>query len=79
MAYNRVGKNAYFGGTTYQVKDFFSKSDKEMKFWNAVAQVTLQKNVYLRGELAFDIDGYSDANKKTYDDTAWNVSLNYKF
>ena len=79
VAYNRVGKNAYFGGTTYQVNDFFSKSDKEMKFWNAVAQVTLQKNVYLRGELAFDIDGYSDANKKTYDDTAWNVSLNYKF
>ena len=79
VAYNRVGKNAYFGGTTYQVKDFFSKSDKEMKFWNAVAQVTLDKNVYLRGELAFDIDGYSDTNKKSYDDTAWNVSLNYKF
>ena len=79
VAYNRVGKNAYFGGTTYQVNDFFSKSDKEMKFWNAVAQVTLDKNVYLRGELAFDIDGYSDTNKKSYDDTAWNVSLNYKF
>ena len=79
VAYNRVGQKAYFGGTTYQVNDFFSAGDKEMKFWNAVAQVTLQKNVYLRGELAFDIDGYSKTNESKYDDSAWNVSLNYKF
>ena len=79
VAYNRVGQKAYFGGTTYQVNDFFSKGDKEMKFWNAVAQVALQKNVYLRGEVAFDIDGYTKANESTFDDNAWNVSLNYKF
>ena len=78
VAYNRVGENAYFGGSTYQVTDFFAKGE-EMKFWNAVAQVTLQKNVYLRGELAFDIDGYSKENESKYSDTAWNVSLNYKF
>ncbi len=78
VAYNRVGTDAYFGGSTYQVTDFFEKGEN-MKFWNAVAQVTLQKNVYLRGELAFDIDGYSKANESKYDDTAWTVSLNYKF
>ena len=79
VAYNRVGTNAYFGGTTYQVNDFFSAGDKEMKFWNVVAQVALQKNVSLRGEFAFDISGYTKANESKYDDNAWNVSLNYKF
>ena len=79
VAYNRVGQDAYFGGTTYQVNDFFSAGDKEMKFWNAVAQVALQKNVYLRGEVAFDIDGYAKDKEAKYDDSAWNVSLNYKF
>ncbi len=78
VAYNKVGKDAYFGGCTYQVIDFLEKGDN-MKFWNAVAQVTLQKNVFLRGELAFDISGYSKANESKYDDSAWNVSLNYKF
>ena len=79
VAYNRVGTNAYFGGTTYQVNDFFSAGDKEMKFWNVVAQVALQKNISLRGEFAFDISGYTKDNESKYDDNAWNVSLNYKF
>ena len=44
-------------------------------FWNAIANVTLQKNVQLHAEYAFDVDteGRNDA------DDSWTVSLNYKF
>ncbi len=44
-------------------------------FWNAIANVTLQKNVQLHAEYAFDVD----ADGRSDDDDSWTVSLNYKF
>ena len=76
VAYNKVGANAYFGGDTYDVNDFFDHiiADKDLKFWNVFGDVTLQKNVTLHGEYAWDIK-----NADGCDDNAWTVSLNYAF
>ena len=41
-----------------------------------MADVTLQKNVFLHGEYAFDVSA-DDADMNDKD--AWTVSLNYKF
>ena len=76
VAYNKVGANAYFGGDTYDANDFFDHiiADKDLKFWNVFGDVTLQKNVTLHGEYAWDIK-----NAAGCDDNAWTVSLNYAF
>ena len=76
VAYNKVGANAYLGGTTYDASDFFGAiaADKDLKFWNVFGDVTLQKNVTLHGEYAWDIK-----NADGCDDDAWSVSLNYAF
>ena len=76
VAYNRVGAGAYLGGTTYDACDFFGAiaADKDLKFWNVFGDVTLQKNVTLHGEYAWDIE-----NADGCDDNAWSVSLNYAF
>ena len=47
-------------------------------FWNAIANVTLQKNVQLHAEYAFDVDTENNAKDREAKD-AWTVSLNYKF
>ena len=44
-------------------------------FWNAIANVTLQKNVQLHAEYAFAVDAEGVNNE----DDSWAVSLNYKF
>ena len=76
VAYNRVGANAYLGGTTYDASDFFDIADgKDLKFWNVFGDVVLQKNVTLHGEYAWDIENTNAG----YDDNAWTVSLNYAF
>ena len=77
VAYNKVGAGAYLGGTTYDASDFFGAiaADKDLKFWNVFGDVTLQKNVTLHGEYAWDIEN----TKAGYDDNAWSVSLNYAF
>ena len=56
------------------VKATYEDADN-LTFWNAIANVTLQKNVQLHAEYAFDV------NAKNADDPddAWTVSLNYKF
>ncbi|MDD7073070.1 MAG: S-layer homology domain-containing protein, partial [Dialister sp.] len=76
VAYNKVGAGAYLGGTTYDASDFFGAiaADKDLKFWNVFGDVTLQKNVTLHGEYAWDIE-----NADGCDDNAWTVSLNYAF
>ncbi|MDY5292302.1 MAG: S-layer homology domain-containing protein [Dialister sp.] len=51
-------------------------SANNVTFWNAIANVTLQKNVQLHAEYAFDVD--SEGSERKADD-AWTVSLNYKF
>ena len=78
--YNEVGGATYFGGTgltSYPFSKAFVKDQgqKEVKFWNAIADVTLQKNVQLHAEYAF---AGEDQDDKDIDD-AWTVSLNYKF
>ena len=76
VAYNKVGANAYLGGTTYDASDFFAiAADKDLKFWNVFGDVVLQKNVTLHGEYAWDIEN-TNADS---DDNAWTVSLNYAF
>ena len=76
VAYNKVGAKAYLGGTTYDASDFFAiATGKDLKFWNVFGDVTLQKNVTLHGEYAWDIENTNAG----YDDNAWTVSLNYAF
>ena len=80
VAYNDVDQGVYFGGTglSTDVFDYMNNTasrDGNVSFWNVKADVALQKNVYLHGEYAFDID----SNKTTDEDDAWTVSLNYVF
>ena len=82
VAYNDVDSGVFFGGTGLQtnVLSYLSDSAYEadnVTFWNAIANVTLQKNLQLHAEYAFDVDTEGAASDKTQD--AWTVSLNYKF
>ncbi len=47
----------------------------EIKFWNAIAEVTLMQNMYLHAEYAFA----ADADQGEDPDDTWTVSLNYVF
>ena len=79
VAYNDVDEGIYFGGTGLQTDalKYLTKHDAtNVTFWNAMADVTLQKNVFLHGEYAFDV---SADNADMNDKDAWTVSLNYKF
>ena len=77
VAYNKVGNAVYFGGTGLQTSALGYLTDaKKVTYWNALANVTLQKNVQLHAEYAFDVDAH-DSDVK--DDDSWTVSLNYKF
>ena len=79
VAYNDVDRNVFFGGTGLQtnVLSYLTKDTAtNVTFWNAIAEVALQKNVYLHGEYAFDVS--TEGNTKSEED-AWTVSLNYKF
>ncbi|MDY6084092.1 MAG: S-layer homology domain-containing protein [Dialister sp.] len=81
VAYNNIERGMYPGdGATGLQTDVLknlngtNKADK-LKYWNALADVALMKNVYLHGEYAFAVD----TDSKTAEDDAWTVSLNYKF
>jgi hypothetical protein len=79
VAYNDVDEGIYFGGTGLQtdaLKYLTKHEATNVTFWNAMADVTLQKNVFLHGEYAFDVSA-DDADINDKD--AWTVSLNYKF
>ncbi len=78
VAYNDVDKDVYFGGTGLQtdILDYFRTSTAtNMTYWNAIANITLQKNVQLHAEYAFA----GDADNASDPDDSWTVSLNYKF
>ena len=81
VAYNSVEYNMYFGdkatGLQTDVLKYLgdAQGPVKVKFWNAIADVALMKNVYLHGEYAFDVDTDDVGNE----DDAWTVSLNYKF
>ena len=83
LAYNDVDAGVYFGGTGLQTDVLSQLTNKatygdadNVTFWNAMADVTLQKNVYLHAEYAFDVD---TKESETDAKDAWNVSLNYNF
>ena len=82
VAYNDVDTGVYFGGSVFHTDMLKNLTNAtgyagadNLKFWNAMANVTLQKNVQLHAEYAFgaDAEGAEDP------DDAWTVSLNYKF
>ena len=77
VSYNDVDRNAYIGGGVWHTDMLKKNLDgaKNLTFWNALANVTLQKNVQLHAEYAFA----ADAEKTADPDDAWTVSLNYKF
>ena len=78
VAYNDVDKTVYFGGTglnTDVLGAFSNTAATNITFWNAIANVTLQKNVQLHAEYAFS----AEADNAADPDDAWAVSLNYKF
>ncbi len=79
VAYNDIDKGVYFGGTGLQtdVIATLPKNDN-VTYWNAIANVTLQKNVQLHAEYAFSADGEYKGKDADVDDS-WTVSLNYKF
>ncbi len=84
VAYNDVDRGVFFGGTGLQtdVLSYLSKGTEKfgkatnVSFWNAMADVALQKNVYLHGEYAFGVDTENYAGD---DKDSWTVSLNYVF
>ena len=89
VAYNDVDAGVYFGGSVFHndmlknlgkfkatTEDKFGFAGAtNLTFWTAIANVTLQKNVQLHAEYAFDADADGAADP----DDSWTVSLNYKF
>ena len=78
VAYNDVDEGLDLSGATglqTSALGFLDKGATNVTFWNAIANVTLQKNVQLHAEYAFSVDAEGVDN----DDDSWAVSLNYKF
>ena len=76
VAYNDVDTNVYFGGSGLSTDILKAlPAAKNLTYWNALANVTLQKNVQLHAEYAFAGDAEVGADPED----AWTVSLNYKF
>ena len=76
VAYNDVGAGVYLGGTGNQT-DMLKMVDaaEELKFWQAIGEVTIMQNTYLHAEYAFA----ADAGQGEDPDDTWTVSLNYVF
>ena len=78
VAYNDVDKGLDLSGATglqTSALAFLDAGATNVTYWNALANVTLQKNVQLHAEYAFSVDAEGVNN----DDDSWAVSLNYKF
>ena len=78
VAYNDVDEGLDLSGATglqTTALTFLDKGATNVTYWNAIANVTLQKNVQLHAEYAFSVDAEGVDN----DDDSWAVSLNYKF
>ena len=76
--YVKAEKGAFMGGTTWDLSapQELALEDKSVHFWIAQADVTLQKNVGLHLEYAFDVDAKGD--KTDYDDL-FEAKIDYKF
>ena len=82
VAYNDVDEGLFAEGMTgLQTTPLnFLANATNVTFWNAIANVTLQKNVQLHAEYAFAVDAdKTAAGADVKDDDSWTVSLNYKF
>ncbi len=79
VAYNDVDKAMFLEGMTGLQTNALNylKKATNVTYWNAIANVTLQKNVQLHAEYAFSVDTENNTGDK--DDDSWAVSLNYKF
>ena len=79
VVYNDVDEGLFAEGMTgLQTTPLnFLKDATNVTYWNAIANVTLQKNVQLHAEYAFSVDTENNTGAK--DDDSWAVSLNYKF
>ena len=78
VAYNDVDAGLFLEGMTglqTTPLTFLGKGATNVTYWNALANVTLQKNVQLHAEYAFSVD----AEGTNTEDDSWAVSLNYKF
>ena len=78
VAYNDVDAGLDLSGATglqTSALAFLDAGATNVTYWNALANVTLQKNVQLHAEYAFSVDAEGVNN----DDDSWTVSLNYKF
>ena len=78
VAYFKVKKGAYAGGTGLQLFTDDALFDKNGHFWLATGDVVVAKNTYVHGEYAFShgLDNNDEGNKKG---NSWTLSLNYKF
>ena len=77
VVYNDVDEGLFLEGMSglqTTPLNFLNKATN-VTYWNALANVTLQKNVQLHAEYAFSVDAEGVDN----DDDSWAVSLNYKF
>ena len=72
------GRTTSFKGNGKAIVADAVDSATNVTFWNAIANVTLQKNVQLHAEYAFSVDTENNAKDREAKD-AWTVSLNYKF
>ena len=79
VAYNDVDEGLFAEGMTgLQTTPLnFLANATNVTFWNAIANVTLQKNVQLHAEYAFAAD--AEGTNGVDPDDSWTVSLNYKF
>ena len=78
VVYNDVDEGLFAEGMTglqTTPLTFLGKGATNVTYWNALANVTLQKNVQLHAEYAFSVDAEGVNNE----DDSWTVSLNYKF
>ena len=79
VAYNDVDEGLFLEGMSgLQTTPLnFLSNATNVTYWNALANVTLQKNVQLHAEYAFAAD--AEGTNGVDPDDSWTVSLNYKF
>jgi hypothetical protein len=78
VAYNDVDAGLFLEGMSglqTTPLNFLNTGATNVTYWNAIANVILQKNVQLHAEYAFAVDAEGVNNE----DDSWAVSLNYKF
>lgn len=80
--YVKAESGSYLGGTTMSVDPTaisYQYDNKNVKYWQATADVMLAQNLRLHGEYAFNVKAdQKNGGSQDYDDVS-SVSLNYLF